>query len=112
MDLNFNEEQEILRNSTRKYLEKKCPMDYVRLMWEDPIGCAQERWDEMGNLGWFALRIPEAYEGLGLGFVDLGIILEEMGRVAMPGPFSPPCWPPKSSWTADLQSKWQRFCRK
>ena len=87
MDLSFDEEQRILRDSFRDFLQKEVTMDCVREMWEDEKGYSPEIWKKMGKLGWMGLRIPEEYEGNGLNFLDLAILFEEMGRVALPGPF-------------------------
>ncbi len=87
MDLSFNEEQEMLRDSARKFLTNECSYEFVDRMWKDENGFTQNMWNTMVELGWLALRIPEEYEGLGLGFVELSILFEEMGRVALPGPF-------------------------
>ena len=87
MDLRFSEEQEALRDSARKFLQKAFDMQSVLAMWEDERGYAEDNWSTMADLGWLGLRIPEEYQGLGLTFVDLAVLVEEMGRVAMPGPF-------------------------
>ncbi len=87
MDLRFSEEQEALRNSARKFLQNEFDMESVLKMWEDERGYTEDTWRRMADLGWLGLRIPEEYEGLGLSFVDLAVLVEEMGRVAMPGPF-------------------------
>src|SRR5881396_3722919 len=74
MDFGFSEEQEMLRKSARDFLAKESPMTYVRQMME-------------AERGWMGLILPEQYGGAGLTFVDLVVILEEMGRVVLPGPF-------------------------
>jgi len=87
MDFGFSEEQEMLRQSTHQFLETECGMTYVRKMMEDDTGYSQEQWKKMADLGWLGLVFPEQYGGSGLGMVDLVVVLEEMGRVVMPGPF-------------------------
>ncbi len=87
MDLSFNEEQEILRDSARKFLEKEFNIDRVREYWEDEKGYSEDIYVAIAELGWLALRVPEDFGGLELGLVDLSILFEEMGRVAMTGPF-------------------------
>lgn len=87
MDLRFSEEQKALRNSARKFIQNEFDMESVLKIWEDERGYTEDTWRRMADLGWLGLRIPEEYEGLGLSFVDLAVLLEEMGRVAMPGPF-------------------------
>ncbi len=87
MDFGFSEEQEMLRQSARDFLARECPMSYVRKMMEDEVGYSEEQWRKMAELGWQGLVFPEEYGGSGLTMVDLVVILEEMGRVVMPGPF-------------------------
>jgi alkylation response protein AidB-like acyl-CoA dehydrogenase len=87
MDFGFSEEQEMLRSSARDFLAKEAPMTYVRKMMEDEVGFTGELWKKMADLGWMGLILPEEYGGSGLDFVDLIVVLEEMGRVVLPGPF-------------------------
>jgi alkylation response protein AidB-like acyl-CoA dehydrogenase len=87
MDFGFSEEQEMLRQSARQFLEAECAMTYVRKMMEDDRGYSEEQWKKMAELGWQGLVIPEEYGGSGLNMVDLIVVLEEMGRVVMPGPY-------------------------
>lgn len=87
MDFGFSEEQELLRRAARDFLEKECPMSLVRRMMADERGHDAKLWEGMAGLGWQGLILPEQYGGAGLDFVDLVVVLEEMGRVVMPGPF-------------------------
>ena len=87
MEFGFSEEQEMLRQSARQFLESECSMTYVRKMMEDDTGYSEEQWKKMAALGWLGLILPEQYGGSGLSMVDLIVVLEEMGRVVMPGPF-------------------------
>jgi alkylation response protein AidB-like acyl-CoA dehydrogenase len=87
MDFGFTEEQEMLRNSARDFLSRESAMTYVRRMMEDDVGFSAETWRKMAELGWLGLIYPESYGGAGLNMMDLVVVLEEMGRVVMPGPF-------------------------
>ena len=87
MDFGFNQEQELLRDSARTFLEAECPMSLVRSMMEDEEGHDSELWQKMASLGWTGMIIPEEDGGLGLSFVEMALLLEEMGRVVLPGPF-------------------------
>jgi alkylation response protein AidB-like acyl-CoA dehydrogenase len=87
MDFGFSPEQELLRQTARGFLEKECPSAFVRRMMDDPTGTTDELWTKLAELGWLGLISPEAFGGTGLGLVDLTVVLEEMGRVVMPGPF-------------------------
>jgi alkylation response protein AidB-like acyl-CoA dehydrogenase len=87
MDFGFSEEQEMLRQSARALLEKECSSAVVRKLMEDKRGFDPTLWKKMAELGWLGLVIPEAYGGGGLTYVDLVLIMEEMGRVVLPSPF-------------------------
>jgi alkylation response protein AidB-like acyl-CoA dehydrogenase len=87
MDFGFSEEQEMLRSSARDFLAKEAPMTYVRKMMDDERGYTDELWRKMAALGWMGLVLPEAHGGSGLDFVDMVVVLEEMGRAVLPGPF-------------------------
>jgi len=87
MDFGFSEEQEMLRKSARDFLAKESPMAYVRQMMEDDRGFRDEQWRKMAELGWMGLILPEEHGGAGLDFVDMIVVLEEMGRAVLPGPF-------------------------
>ncbi|HXG16751.1 MAG TPA: acyl-CoA dehydrogenase family protein [Calidithermus sp.] len=87
MDFGFSEEQELLRATARKFFENECPSSFVRQRMEEPAGTTDEFWAKLAEQGWLGLVYPEEYGGSGLGFVDLTVLMEEMGRVVMPGPF-------------------------
>jgi alkylation response protein AidB-like acyl-CoA dehydrogenase len=87
MDLAFSEEQEMLWKSARDFLATKVAKTLVREMEEDKRGYVPELWKEMADLGWVGLPFPEKYGGGGFTFLELVILLEEMGRACLPGPF-------------------------
>jgi alkylation response protein AidB-like acyl-CoA dehydrogenase len=87
MDLGLNEEQEMLRESARDFLQKECPKQLVRRLDESNEGYSPELWRKMAELGWMSLVFPEKYEGSERNFLDLAILLEEMGYNIVPGPF-------------------------
>src|SRR5260370_37120562 len=87
MDFGFNQEQEMLRATARKFFENECTSTFVRARMEEPAGVTDEFWAKLAEQGWLGLVYPEEYGGAGLGFVDLVVLMEEMGRVVMPGPF-------------------------
>ncbi len=87
MDLDLTEEQQMLRTMARDFLSKECPRTLVRELEDDPKGYSPELWSAMAELGWTGLAIPEEYGGQGMGFLDLVILLQEMGRNIVPGPF-------------------------
>jgi len=87
MDLGFSEEQEMLRKTARDFLETECPTSLVKEMAEDEQGYTSGLWGKMAELGWMGLALPEEYDGMGMSFLDLAVLLEEMGRACLPGPF-------------------------
>ncbi len=89
MNLALSEEQEMLKKSARDFLIEKCPKTLVREMEKDEKGYSPELWREMAGLGWMGLVFPEEHGGSGMTFLDLAILLEEMGRACLVGPFFP-----------------------
>ena len=87
MNLDFTEEQEMLRTTARDFLTKECPKTLVRELEEDERGYSLELWRKMAELGWMGLVLPEEYDGMGMEFMDLIILFEEIGRNILPGPF-------------------------
>ncbi len=87
MKLTLSEEQEMLKKSARDFLTEKCPKKLIKEMEESETGYSAELWQEMAELGWMGLAFPEKYGGGGMTFLDLSVLLEEMGRACLPGPF-------------------------
>jgi alkylation response protein AidB-like acyl-CoA dehydrogenase len=87
MDLSFTEEQEILRKFAKDFLVEKFPKKYIRELEGGELGYSPEIWKEMAGLGWMGLPFPEKYGGADMTFLDLAVLLEEMGRASMPGPY-------------------------
>lgn len=86
MNFGFTEEQELLRAELRKFLDQNSPLEEVRKQVETPEGFSRPLWQRMAELGWTGLSIPEAHGGVGLGWVDLVVVLEETGRSLFPSP--------------------------
>ena len=87
MDLGLNEQQELLKNAAREFLEHECPESHVREMEEDDRGYSPVLWQQMAEQGWQGLLIPEQYGGVGFDFLDLTVLVEELGRALVPGPY-------------------------
>jgi alkylation response protein AidB-like acyl-CoA dehydrogenase len=83
----FTEEQDMLKRSARKFMEEECPPEFIREMWDGEEGITEEVWNKMAELGWMGLLVPEEYDGMGMSFMDLAVVFEEMGRAPMTGPF-------------------------
>ena len=87
MNFAFSEEQEELRRTVRQFLESKSPETEVRRLMETTEGYDPAVWKQMGQeLVLQGLAIPEEYGGQGFTFIELGIVLEEMGRVLLCAP--------------------------
>src|SRR6516225_180246 len=76
----------MLRRSARDFLAKESSPKVVRRLMESEDGYDAALWKKIADLGWSALGIPEQYGGVGT-FLDLVVVLEEAGRVLLPGPF-------------------------
>ena len=88
MNLVFSEEQEELRRSVRRFLEDKSPMSEVRRLMETTEGFDRAVWAQMADqLGLQGLAIPEEYGGAGFGYVELVVVLEEMGAALLCAPY-------------------------
>lgn len=87
MDFDFSEDQEMIRSSMRSMMDKEYPPEKVREMEDDPKGYDPDLWKKMAELGWLGLSLPEEYGGAGADFLDLMIVIEEMGRKLLSGPF-------------------------
>jgi len=87
MDLGLSEQQEMLRKMARDFLATECPKSLVRQMEDDEKGYTPQLWQNMAEMGWMGLPFPEEYGGSGGTFLDLAVLLEEMGRACLPGPF-------------------------
>ena len=87
MDLGLTEIQQMLKNSAREFLGQECPLTLVREMEEDERGYSDGLWRQIAGLGWPGIAFPEQYGGTGGSFLDLAVLLEEVGRSLTPGPF-------------------------
>lgn len=88
MNFEFSEEQEQLRATLRRFLEDRAPVTpYVRRCCEGLPAAADHVWQGLVEIGATGLLVPEAQGGSGLGFLEMGVVLEEMGRMVHPGPF-------------------------
>ena len=81
------EEELMVKNAAREFLDAECPPSLARAIEQDERGYSVELWEQMASLGWFGISLPEAYGGGGLPVTYLGLILEECGRAIAPVPF-------------------------
>jgi len=89
MDLTLTAEQQLLVESARGFLANACPISHVRAMETDARGFDADLWGQMARLGWLGMALPESAGGSGQSFLEVALLLEEMGRVLLPSPFLP-----------------------
>ena len=89
MPLILNEEQEMLKESARGFLEEKAPVAALRKLRDEKSedGFSRELWKEMAEMGWAGILVDEDHGGAGFGFVGAGVLAEEMGRTLASSPF-------------------------
>jgi alkylation response protein AidB-like acyl-CoA dehydrogenase len=86
MDLDFSEEQELLRETVRRLCAEYAPISAVRAMEDDATGYPAELWKQLGEVGVNGLLIPEEFGGSAQSMVDAAIVYEELGRALAPSP--------------------------
>jgi alkylation response protein AidB-like acyl-CoA dehydrogenase len=87
MDLTLTEDQELIRNTARDVLAGRVTTGGVAAVAGDPAGFSADLWKEVVELGWTGLAVPEAYGGVGEGFLEACLLVEEMGAAQVPSPF-------------------------
>ena len=91
MDLDFNEEQVMLRDTARGICEELSPSAVVRAMEQDEAGYSAPFWGQLSELGITSLGIPEAHGGMAWGALEMAIVYEEFGRALAPSPHWASC---------------------
>jgi len=86
MEFGFSESQQMLKDNARKFFADECPMSEVRRLMETEIAYDEALWAKMAEQGYTGIIFPEEYEGVGLGKVELILLMEEAGRALLPGP--------------------------
>src|SRR5690606_12443551 len=87
MNFEFSEDQSVLRDHSRRFLSEACTFDNLRKLIDSDELYDKNLWQQMIELGWTALTIPEEFGGMGLGALELCVLAEEAGRVLAPVPF-------------------------
>lgn len=83
MNLTYTNEQELLRESIRKFFDKEVTPESVR-SWQQQNGHNEQFWRKLAQAGWLTMAVPEVYGGMGSSFLDISILYEEGGRVLLP----------------------------
>ena len=86
MDTTLTEEEVMVRETARKFLELQCPTRLVREMEKDPLGYPPDLWRQAAELGWPGMSLPEEYGGSGMPLGYLGLVMQEIGRAIAPLP--------------------------
>jgi len=87
VEFTLDDDQQALQQTVRSMLAEQAPSSYVREMVEDDLAVRPDLWTRMVELGWVGLLVPEAQGGAGMGLLEMMVVLEEMGRLPLPGPF-------------------------
>src|SRR5437016_5424933 len=87
MQFGLSESQQILKDNARNFFAGECPMAQVRRLMETDTAYDPALWSKMAEQGFTGIIFPEEYGGLGLGKVELALLMEEMGYALVPGPF-------------------------
>ncbi len=86
MDFSFSAEQQLLKKEIQQFLTRECPKKVIREIEASGSGYSPRIWEQMAELGWLGLAVPEAYGGAGGNLIDLAILFEEIGRAVLPSP--------------------------
>jgi alkylation response protein AidB-like acyl-CoA dehydrogenase len=108
MNFDLNKTQQMLQESAQTFFTRECPITKVREIIESENGHDSDLWNGIAEQGWTGLTLPEEVDGLGLSYVDLAAVSEELGRACTPGPFLATSWASAliaASGNADLKSK-------
>ena len=88
MRFELSEDQALLRDSTRDFFASEWPIEKSRrVMEQEPRGYDLDSWKRLADLGYLGLILPESAGGQALGAIELAIVLEEVGRACVPGPY-------------------------
>lgn len=88
MNFDFSDDQKMLKDQAARFLADKCPLGTARKALEDDAPYDRALWTQIGEMGWLGTAIPEEFGGLGLGYLELCVLAEELGRALAPVPFA------------------------
>ncbi|MES2564724.1 MAG: acyl-CoA dehydrogenase family protein [Pseudomonadota bacterium] len=86
MDLSLNDTQQLIQDSARDFVRGACERDVLLKLDRNPAGVMDGLWQQMADLGWTGMAIPEAYGGTGNTMTDVAVLFEELGKGPVPGP--------------------------
>jgi alkylation response protein AidB-like acyl-CoA dehydrogenase len=88
MNFDFSDDQTLLRQTARAYLDEHAPLSLCRAVLESDASYSETLWKGVAELGWLGTAVPERYGGSGFGHLELAVIAEELGRALAPIPFA------------------------
>ncbi|HMJ11317.1 MAG TPA: acyl-CoA dehydrogenase [Polyangiaceae bacterium] len=89
MNFDLTDDQKMLVETVQSFVKKDSPVERMRRLRSDPIGWEKSVWKQMGELGWLGVMFPESVGGLGMSFVEVGLIIEQLGTTLVPEPYLP-----------------------
>jgi alkylation response protein AidB-like acyl-CoA dehydrogenase len=89
MNFDLSPDQKMLVDTVASFVRKESPVTRLRVLRKDPVGYTREMWKQMGELGWLGIVFPESVGGYGGSFVDIALILEQLGTTLVPEPIVP-----------------------
>ncbi len=89
MDFELTEDQKMLVSTVESFTRKDSPVERMRKMRDHEVGWEKSVWKQMGELGWLGVMFPESVGGAGMTFVEMGLILEQLGKTLVPEPLLP-----------------------
>ncbi len=87
MNFELSTDQKLLVETVRGFVSRQSPASRLRTLREDPLGFSRDVWKGMGEMGWLALPFPEQFGGLGQSFVEVALVLEQLGTTLVPEPY-------------------------
>ena len=87
MNFELSTDQKLLVETVRAFVQKESPPARLRSLRSDPLGFSRDLWRKMGELGWLALPFPERFGGLEQSFVEVSLVLEQLGTALVPEPY-------------------------
>ena len=87
MDLSLTENQEMLRNSAREFIQREYSKEVLLDLSSRNVGYTPDLWKKVAGIGWLGICVPQEYGGAGGSLTDAGVLFQELGRGPIPGPF-------------------------
>ena len=109
MPLYLNDDQTMLRDTAKPFIADAAPVKHLRSLRQDATGFSRDLWKQFAEMGFTGILVPEAHGGMGMGHVEAGIVLEEIGRNLTPSPFlvsSVVTATALKAGSADLKARW------